>query len=306
MKILKTYIGVDVAKRSLQVHLNGRQIELDNDAQGHQELCRQMKLFVLPHVICEATGGYERMMVEALQNENKTVSVVNPALVRNAAKALGQRAKTDRIDAEMLTDFGCRFEPRPTLPASKNQKRLTELAVWMRQLIDAKAHAKTQNEQRHDEFVCQQSAKLIAGFEEQIKEVEKEIRTLANKDEKFIFRMKCLTEIDGVGERTAFMTLIFMPELGCLNRREAASLAGLAPWVRDSGAMKGSRHIGGGRTSVRRAIYMAAISAARCNPVLKPFYQQLKARGKHHKLAITAVMRKLIIYMNVRLKNLQS
>lgn len=304
MKIQKTYIGVDVAKRGLQVHLNGRQIELDNNAEGHTRLCAELRIFESPHVICEATGGYERLMVEALQNENKTVSVVNPALVRNAARALGKRAKTDKIDAEMLTDFGVRYEPKPTLPVSKNQRRLTDLAVWLRQLVAAKAHAKTQIEHHADEFVREQSAMLITHYEQQIKKTEEEMRKLVKEDFVFLERLNCLMEIKGVGERTAFMVLVFMPEIGSLSRREVASLAGLAPWVRDSGAMKGKRSICGGRAEVRRAIYMSAFTAAHCHPALKPFYERLKANGKHHKVAMTAVMRKLIIFMNIRLKEL--
>jgi len=145
---------------------------------------------------------------------------------------------------------------------------------------------------------------LLAHYQSQIETVEKEIKKLALAQAPFQQRMDCLTQIEGVGFRTALLTLVFLPELGSMNRGGTAALAGLAPWTRDSGTMKGQRGIGGGRAQVRPVLYMAALSASRCNPVLAPFYQALKKRAKPSKVALTAVMRKLVIHMNSELKKL--
>ncbi len=300
------YVGVDVAKATLQVHQQGRQIELHNVPAGLTQCCKKLKALEGAHVICEATGGYERALVQALHKVKIPVSVVNPAQVRGAAQAQGQRAKTDRIDALMLTDYGQRYQPQPTPPASQSQRQLAALAQWLKQLVDAQAVAKTQAEHHEDPFVRKQHKTLLDHYQSQIEAVETKLKALMRKDPVLAQRVECLDAIEGVGLRTAFMILAHMPELGQINRQQAAALAGLAPWTRDSGTMKGMRCIGGGRSEVRLALYMSALSAARCNPVLSAFYQRLIAKGKLPKVALTAVMRKLLIYMNHQLKALDA
>ena len=298
------YVGVDVAKATLQIHRQGRQSEINNLPEGRAKLCQQLKDLAGAHVICEATGGYEQALVQALHQAQIPVSVVNPAQVRAAAQAQGQRAKTDRIDALMLTDYGQRYQPEPTAPASKVQRELTALALWLKQLIDARALARTQAEHHQEGFVCKQHRQLLDHYDSQIKKVEAQIAKLMEKDQTLGQRVQALDEIQGVGLRTAYLVLAHMPELGTLNRQEVAALAGLAPWTRDSGAMKGMRCIGGGRPEVRLALYMAALSASRCNPILRPFFKRLRQKGKPHKVALVAVMRKLLIFMNHKLKAL--
>jgi transposase len=298
------YVGVDIAKATLQVHVQGRQSELVNAPAGHKKLCRQIQGLTGAQVICEATGGYERGLVQVLQQAHIPVSVVNPAQVRAAAQAQGQRAKTDRIDAQMLTDYGQRFHPQPTSPVSKVQRQLNALTLWLKQLIQAQATAKTQSEHHREPFVRKQHQELLDYYQGQIAAVEAKLQALAKKDPQLGHRVEALDAIQGVGLRTAFVVLAHLPELGHLNRQTVAALAGLAPWTRDSGTMKGIRCIGGGRPEVRLALYMSALSAARSNPVLRAFYQRLIARGKLPKVALTAVMRKLLIYMNHQLKAL--
>jgi transposase len=300
------YVGIDVAKASLQVHIQGQQSEFANTRSGLRQLCRQLQKSPAVHAICEATGGYERALAKALHQQQIAVSVVNPARVRAAAHACGERAKTDRIDARMLSDYGQRYQPEPTPPTTQTQEHLVALIQWMQQLIQGQALAKTQAEHHQEPFVRRQHAKLLAHLEAQIEAVEKQIKALEEKDAALQQQVKCLDAIEGVGRRTAWMILAHMPELGRLNRQEVAALAGLAPWTRDSGAMKGTRCIGGGRPQVRLALYMAALSAARCNPILRAFYQRLRAKGKLGKVALTAVMRRLLIYMNHQMKKLRS
>ncbi len=298
------YAGVDVAKASLQLHLQGRQAEFPNQPAGLVQLCRQLQAIPHVHVVCEATGGYERSLVQAMHQAQIPVSVTNPAQVRAAAQAQGQRAKTDRIDAALLTDYGQRYQPKPTPPTTPSQDQLVALTQWLTQLVQALALAKTQAEHHEAAFVCKQHAKLMAHYQCQIVAVEKQIRALLAQDAVLQQRVECLDQIKGVGPRTAWLVLAHLPELGQVNRQEVAALAGLAPWTRESGTMKGMRCIGGGRPEVRLALYMAALSAARCNPVLQPFYQRLRAKEKPAKVALTAVMRRLLVYMNHRTKEL--
>ncbi len=298
------YVGVDVAKATLQVHRQGRQTELRNAPAAQAKLCRELKRLPAVHVVCEATGGYERKLVGALHQAKIPVSVVNPAQVRAAAQARGQRAKTDRIDAAMLSDYGQRYQPQPTPQATPAQRQLVALTQWLQQLIQAHALAKTQAEHHHDSFVKKQHQALLDYYQAQIQAVEDKLQALLKNNPGLQTRVKTLDAIEGVGSRTALLVLAHLPELGQLNRRQVAALAGLAPWTRESGTMKGIRCIGGGRPEVRRVLYMSALSAARSNAVLCAFYQRLRAKGKLPKVALTAVMRKLLIYMNHQLKSL--
>jgi len=298
------YVGMDVAKATLQVHLNGHQFEFNNDAKGHARLSEKLAKLTRPHVICEATGGYERAVVEACHKAEILVSVLNPAHTLAASQAQGKRAKSDPCDAAALTDYGKRFQPQPTPAVVPAVRAITDLTIWLKQLIDHRAVVKTQAEHQANSFVGQQHEKLLAHYQSQIQTVEKEIKERVQAQAPFQQRVDCLTQIQGVGFRTALLTLVFLPELGSMNRGQTAALAGLAPWTRDSGTMKGKRCIGGGRAQVRPVVYMAALSASRCNPVLAPFYRSLKKREKPSKVALTAVMRKLLIHMNGELKKL--
>jgi transposase len=300
------YAGVDVAKATLQLHLQGQQSEWNNTPKALKQLRAHLQKVPHLHVVCEATGGYERNLVKALHESQIPVSVTNPARVRAAAQARGQRAKTDRIDAQELTEYGQRFQPKATPPTSAIQDQLVAQTQWLKQLIHGRALAKTHAEHHQDPFVRQQHAKLMTHLEAQIESAEKQIATLIKQDAPLQQRVECLDKIQGVGPRTAWMVLAHLPELGQLNRREVAALAGLAPWTRESGTMKGMRCIGGGRPEVRLALYMAALSAARSNPVLRALYKRLRAKGKLAKVALTAVMRRLLTYMNHCLKALAS
>jgi len=300
------YAGIDVAKTTLQLDLQGHQAEFTNAPGGLAQLCTRLQSVPHVHVVCEATGGYEGDLVQALHAAKIPVSVTNPAQVRAAARAKGQRAKTDRIDAALLSDYGRRYQPAATQANSPSQQRLIALTQWLNQLVRGQALAKTQAEHHQDPFVRRQHSKLMAHLKTQIKAVEIQIHALLKQDAELQQRVDCLDKIEGVGVRTAWIVLAHMPELGRLNRHEVAALAGLAPWSRDSGTMKGMRCIGGGRPEVRVALYMASLSTVRCNPVLRSVYQHLRTKQKPPKVALTAVMRRLLIYMNLQVKTLIS
>jgi transposase len=300
------YVGVDVAKAMLQVHLQGAQLQFKNTSHGRSRLCKKLQAIAGVQVLCEATGGYEQPLVQALHKAQTPVSVLNPAHVRAAARAQGQRAKTDRIDAQVLTDYGQRYTPAPTAPLSKEQRQLEALTQWLKQLIEAQAITKTQAEHYQDAFVCKEHQSLLEHYQSRIAQVEARIQKLLDQAHPLQQKVQCLDAIDGVGFRTAVVLLAHMPELGQLDRQRAAALGGLAPWTRDSGTIKGHRCIGGGRPAVRTALYMAALGSIRCNPVLKAFYERLRNNGKPAKVALVAVMRKLLIHMNSQLKALEA
>jgi transposase len=299
----QVYCGVDVAKCYLDVALEEEERRVRNDRAGHKELLRWLgKIKTEVQVVCEASGGYERALVQALQRAEVKVSVVSASRVRQYARAAGILAKTDRIDARVLCAFGKAIQPGITAPREGVQERLRELEAHRRHLSQLVVAETNRAKQLGDLTVRRISAKLVRQIQKQIDALDLLIKQLINQSPELAHKAQKLKAITGVGERTAILLLAQMPELGELNRREAAALAGLAPFNRDSGLMRGKRTIFGGRRAVRTGLYMAALVAARYNPILSTFYQRLRAAGKPPKLALTAVMRKLLIALNSSLK----
>jgi len=297
------YAGLDVAKATLQLHLQSRLYDLANDPGGHAQLVKHLSAVPGVQLITEATGGYERQAVQALHAAALPVSVINPMQTRAFARATGQRAKNDPIDAASLTAYGTALRPGPTAAPTAVQTELAALVSWREQLKTTLTIAKNQAEHHEQKFVCVEHAKLVRHLESRLAAVAVELTALLARHPEPQKQVHRLAEISGVGLLTAVTVLAQMPELGTLNRGQAAALAGLAPWTRQSGPWEGQRHIGGGRAGVRRALYMSAVAAVRCNPPLKAFYKRLRAAGKQPKVALTAVMRKLIVLMNHALKN---
>lgn len=297
------YTGLDIAKLNLQLHLAGRIHDLPNTATGHRRLCKLLAAQPGGHVLCEATGGYERDVVAALQAAKVPVSILNPARVRHFARAQGQRAKTDNLDAAVLTAYGQALQPKPTAPRTKQEQQLTELVRRRVQLLDALVAQRLQAQPLTLPVLQRQAKNLIRRLEQDIQQIEAQLQALRTQAPALDQRAQKLETIKGVGALTALGMLAELPELGTLNRGQAAALAGLAPHPRDSGQWHGRRTIGGGRSQVRRALYMAALVAARSNHQLKAFYQRLRLAGKPAKVALTAVMRKLVVLMNHLLKS---
>lgn len=297
------YAGLDIAKLNLQLHLSGRLHDLPNTPTGHRRLIKLLAASADVQVVCEATGGYERDVVAALHEAKVPVSVLNPARARHFARAQGQRAKTDPIDAAVLTAYGQAFRPKPTPARSVLEQQLTELVRRRVQLLELLVAQRQQADRLTLPGLRRQAKSLIRRLEGDLENIEKELEQLRQQDTPLKEGLEKLQAITGVGSLTAFSVLAELPELGTLNRREVAALAGLAPHPRESGAWQGRRTIGGGRAAVRRALYMAALVAARSNRLLREFYLRLRAAGKPAKVALTAVMRKLIVLMNHILKN---
>ena len=297
------YAGLDISKLNLQLHWAGRFHDLPNTAAGHRRLLKLLASQPGAHVICEATGGYERDVVAALQQAAIALSVLNPGRVRHFARAQGQRAKTDRIDAALLTAYGQALHPKATPPRTPTEQHLSELVRRRAQLLELLVAQRQQAERLTLASVRRQAKSLVRRLKADLEQIEKELQQLRQQNASLNARIEKLQAITGVGTVTALGVLAELPELGTLNRRQAAALAGLAPHPRESGNWQGRRTIGGGRPAVRRALYMAALVAAHSNRHLKLFYQRLRAAGKPAKVALAAVMRKLIISMNHILKN---
>ena len=297
------YTGLDIAKLNLQLHLAGRIHDLPNTVAGHRRLLKLVATLPSAHVVCEATGGYERDVVAALHEAKVPVSVLNPARVRHFARATGQRAKTDDIDAAVLTAYGQALQPKPTAPRTAQEQQLAELIRRRVQVVEVLVAQRQQAERLTVSALRRQAQSLVRRLERDLKQIEVQLKELRTQATTLAIRVQKLEAITGVGAITALGVLAELPELGTLNRRQAAALAGLAPHPRESGQWHGRRSIGGGRAPVRRALYMAALVAARSNHQLKEFYQRLRAAGKPAKVALTAVMRKLIVLMNHILKN---
>ena len=297
------HAGLDVHKISLQLHLAGRDHVLPNTPAGHRQLLTLLHKSPGTHVVCEASGGYERPVVAALQAAKVPVSVLNPASARHFARALGQRAKTDPLDARLLASYGQALSPAPTAPRDPAQIELGELTRYRAQLLDRLVAARQQQVPLGLPALCRVATTLVRQLEAALAKVEALLeRTLAAHAE-LAAKAARLRQVPGVGAQTVFTLLAELPELGHLGRRQAAALAGVAPHPRQSGAWIGQRHISGGRAPVRKALCMASLTAVRLYAPLRVFYQLLRAAGKPAKLALTAVMRKLLLLLNSLLKN---
>jgi transposase len=305
------HAGVDVAKATLQFSLAGRRHQLKNNKQGH---VRVLKLLgaaeaaqpgVTFHVVLEASGGYEAALVHFLHEAKRPLSVVQPGRVRHFAKAKNQLAKSDPIDAEMLVEFGQAIQPAPSLAPTPAQKHLNELVRRRAQLVDTRTAELNRAAHYMDKLLCQQSRQLLKLLDKQIAQIERAMTAQIAAEEEMAARVARLQQVPGVGPVVAAVLQAEMPELGTLSDGEAAALAGLAPYTRDSGPYKGTRRILGGRAPARCALYMAALSAVRHDPILRRFYLWLRGAGKKPLVALTAVMRKLIVLLNRMLKNPQ-
>jgi transposase len=304
-KSITSFVGIDIAKHTLDLHVrpDGRQLATTNDPQGFKAIIDLLPKPKTCLVVVEATGGYQRSLVDALLNAGHHVAVANPRQVRDFARGLGILAKTDAIDAAVIARYAESARPRTTSLTPENQAKIVELVARRRQLIDLRTAEKNRLESLRLKLVRQSVKQVLKVLQEQITAIEKEIASLLKSDDDWNDKAQLLLSVPGVGQTTVASLLADLPELGRLNRQEIAALAGLAPFNRDSGRYKGKRSIWGGRKTVRGALYMATLTAMRCNHVIKPFAKRLEAEGKPFKVVITACMRKLLVILNTMVKN---
>lgn len=299
----EVYVGIDVSKAELVVAVrpSGERMTLGNDRAGIERLVGRLDELKSKLVVVEATGGLQRQVVAALWMAGIAVAAVNPSWVRNFAKGRGLRAKTDRKDAELLALYAQRERPEPRPPADAETQALQELVMRREQLLEMLV-AEKQRMSRASGPMRKDLRHHIAYLEGRIKDSEADIDKTVRRSEAWRRKSEIVRSVPGFGKTFCAMVLAKVPELGTLNRKQIGALLGVAPMADDSGRRHGRRMIAGGRFEVRNKLYMCALVAARSNPVLKQFYARLVARGKPKKLALAAVMRKLIVTLNAMFK----
>jgi len=303
------YIGIDVCKDWLDVyvHPHAQEFRVANNKCGHRQLNRKLKLLSPKRIVMEATGKFHRAPQRAMHDAGFSVCIINPYRSRKFADALGQLAKTDRIDAKTLALFGEYMKPDITPPPSEILLELGELASARRAMIAQ--HTRLANQLHSVESISVRN-KLRSQkkmLDRHIQKLDEEMKALIKTDDVLQRRSEILLSIPGIGSVTACNLLALMVELGQCSREQIGALAGLVPMNWDSGKMRGRRMIKGGRPHVRTALYMAAMTARRCNPDLKIFYERLinpqKGEGKKKKVALVAVMRKLLVLANALIRD---
>jgi transposase len=300
-------VGIDVAKATLdvQVRPSDERWSVANDEAGIRTLVEQLRAVAPTQVVLEATGGYELAVVSALAAAALPVVVVNPRQVRDFAKATGRLAKTDRLDAAVLARFAEQVRPEARPLATAEQQELDALLTRRRQLIEMLTAEKNRLGQvfvRGGKQVRKSLKTHIAFLERELRMTDTDLGELVRRSPVWRERDDLLQSAPGVGPVLSRTILAALPELGQLDRKAIAALVGVAPLNRDSGLMRGKRMIFGGRAPVRTALYMGTLTATRCNPVIKAFYQRLVATGKPKKVALTACMRKLLIILNAMVR----
>lgn len=304
-KSRRSWIGIDVSKQLLEValHQSDYHFRCPNDPKQFPALIAELIAFRPARIVLEATGGLERPLLQALQAVRLPVVLVNPRQVRDFAKALGLLAKTDRLDARVLAHFAAAIQP-PLRPLKTNDD--TELDALMgrrNQLSDMLVAEKNRRGSAATKSARADIDAHIEWLEQRLKALDKELKDQLKSCVIWQQKDKLLQSVKGIGFITSVSLLADCPELGQLNRHQIAKLAGVAPLNRDSGQHRGTRHIYAGRAQVRAKLYMATLTAIRCNPVIKAFYQQLVARNKLKKVAIVACMRKLLTIINVMIRD---
>jgi transposase len=307
------FVGIDVSKARLDVCVlpTGQTLSVGNDAAG----VRQLLALLLPpppqdtngrpvaRVVLEATGRYERRVAADLLAAGLPVAVVNPRQARDFARSLGRLAKTDRIDAQVLAQFAQVGQLRNSEATPHDRDVLQQHIARRRQVVQMLVMEHNRLETLTDKPVIAMVKKVIRLLERQREDLDRTIAKLIESDDDWRNKRDLLTSVPGIGDTTAGQLLTDLPELGRLNRRQIAALVGVAPINRDSGTFRGQRRVGGGRAGVRTGLYMAAVAAARFNPVIRSFAQRLRRAHKPFKKVIVACIRKLLTILNVMLRN---
>ena len=303
--IYQNVVGVDVSKETLDVFESVSQSHhvIGNDASAIARWVEQLTHATL--VVMEATGGYENLLVDALHEARIDVAVVNPLQIRNFAKGCGMLEKTDKIDAFIIARFGQVVSPHLKKAPSENARKLRALNRRRDQILEQLGAERNRLQQTSDSDAVAFIEQSIEFYTLQLKQVQKRIAEFLKSPE-FQETAKRLQTVPGVGQITIATLLTELPELGTINKREVAKLVGVAPIARDSGTTSRRRNTSAGRASIRRVLYMSALVATRHNPTMQRFYKRLIAKGKPKKVALVAVMRKLLVVLNAMVKNNQN
>lgn len=303
------FVGIDVSKDLLEVHIlpSKEHFQVSYDPKGVDQIVQRLQSLHLQVIVMEATGGYEQDLANELcLADLDKICIVNPRNVRDFARATKQLAKTDAIDAKILALYGQTFKLEPQALPDPAQQRLKNLVRRRQQLVKARTAENNRLHQARDTWIKASLQRIIATLDQEIKDVDLQIKQTIKQNPTWYGKAQSLKKLKGIGDASAFSLLASLPELGTVNRRKIAALAGLAPFNHDSGKLRGKRMISGGRADVRKALYMPALVASQHNITIRNFYLKLINAGKPPKLALTACMRKLLIILNANLKNYQN
>jgi transposase len=300
-----SFIGIDVAKAHLDVHVHptGEPFRVTSDDAGLAALLTRVRALSPTLIVLEATGGYEVRVAAVLASAGLPVAVVNPRQIRDFARATGRLAKTDTLDARVIALFADAVRPTPRPLADAQAQALGELIARRRQLVDMLVAEKNRRRLLRERRLQRHLDAHIAWLEEALRRLDHDLTTLVRSTPIWREADDLLQSVPGIGPVTACTLIADLPELGRLDRRRIAALAGLAPFARDSGIFRGRRMIAGGRAPVRRVLYMATLAAIQHNPVIRRFHQRLVTAGRPAKLAHTAAMRKLLTILNAMLRD---
>jgi transposase len=299
------FVGIDVSKDRLDVHVRPSReaFAVTRDGKGLEELIDRLRAIEPQLIAIEATGGFETIAAAAIAGAALPLAIVNPAQVRHFAQAVGKRAKTDPLDAEVIAHFAAAVKP-PVRPVPDEQARLlAELVARRRQIIEMIVAERQREKRAAIARVRKGILRHVRMLEKELLDIDKDIGALVRGSPAWREKEELMVTVPGVGNTLARTFLAELPELGRLNRREIASLAGVAPFTRQSGRWKGKSMIGGGRAPLRAALYMAALSAIRCNRSMKVFYQRLLSAGKPKMVGLIAVARKILVTLNAMLRD---
>jgi transposase len=301
------WIGIDVAKDRLDAAFGsqGELRSLANEVKAMQTFAAELKCLAVQGIVIEASGGYEKLAVTVLAGHRLPVMVINPRRLRAFAQAQGQAAKTDAIDARMLARFGEQLKPELRCLPDAALMQLQALVARREQLVGMLVAEKNRLGQAQQRRVIKSIQAVLRVLERQIQGTEGELSKAIEHSSLWSAQNDLLQSVPGIGPVNSFALILKLPELGRLNRGQIAALVGVAPFPRDSGTHRGRRHIRGGRADLRALLYMATLTAIRCNPVIKAFYARLTAAGKLPKVTIVACMRKLITILNTMIKHNQ-
>lgn len=303
--VVEEFVGIDVSKDTLDLHIapSGKSLHVTHDDAGISQVVESLRAVRPALIVLEATGGLEVRLASELAGAGLSVAVINPRQARDFAKATGQLAKTDLVDAAVLANFARAIRPQVRPLKDADTRALDDLVSRRRQLIAMRVQETLRLGTAASTPLKKSLQKHITWLDKQITRIDDDLSKRLRESDLWCAKDDLLQGIPGVGAVTSVTMLAKCPELGTLNRRQIAALSGVAPLANDSGKHRGKRFIWGGRADVRAVLYMAAISAMRCNPVIKAFADRLKQAGKPAKVVIVACMRKLLTIMNSMLKN---
>lgn len=298
------FIGIDVSQAHLDVNVvpDGQAAQFVNDEAGVAQLVKFLKPINPTLIVLESTGGLETLAISILSAMQYPVVVVNPRQVRDFAKATGKLAKTDKIDAAVIAEFACVLRPEVRQLKDEQTQLLSALNARRRQIVDMLTAEKNRLH-RAPMPNRKNIAAHIRWLEKNLTDINKDIHKTIRKTPVWREKDDILQSFKGIGPTTSASLLSDLPELGRLENKKIAALVGVAPFNCDSGRYRGRRRVWGGRSQVRRILYMATLSAVRSNPVIKSFYNRLRQSGKSHKVALIACMRKILVILNAMVKN---